>query len=86
LDVKEGIDTFILIVHFLNDKWEPCHVLVRFFPTTDTFRKDMATQVNNVLAKHGLNTHALPYIKDEGNNLATMTFALTLIVSCKVLG
>ncbi len=70
---REGIDTFILIVHFLNDKWEPCYVIVRFLPTTDTSRNDIATQVNNVIAKHGLNTYVLPYIKDEGKNLATMT-------------
>jgi hypothetical protein len=22
---KVGVDTFVLIVHFLNGKWEPCH-------------------------------------------------------------
>ncbi len=22
---KVGEDTFVLIVHFLDDKWEPCH-------------------------------------------------------------
>jgi len=25
------VDTFVLIVHFLNDKWEPCHVTIGFF-------------------------------------------------------
>jgi hypothetical protein len=25
-----GVKYFVLIVHFLNDKWEPCHVIVGF--------------------------------------------------------
>jgi len=82
---KEGIDTFILIVHFLNDNWEPCHVIVRFFETINTSRNAMVIQMN-VFAKHGLNIHDLTYVKDEGNNFATMTFALTFVVSCEVLG
>ncbi len=83
---KENINTFILIVHFLNDKWELCRVIVRFFETINTSRNAMAIQVNNVFAKHGLNIHVLAYVKDEWNNLTITTFALTLIMSCEVLG
>jgi len=83
---REGIDTFIFIVHFLNDKWECCHVIVRFFETINTFGNVMAIQMNNVFAKHGLNIHVLAHVKDEGNNLATMTSALTFVVSYEVLG
>jgi hypothetical protein len=25
-----GVDTFVFIMHFLNDKWEPCHVTIGF--------------------------------------------------------
>jgi hypothetical protein len=25
---RAKVDTFVLIVHFLNDKWEPCHVII----------------------------------------------------------
>jgi len=39
---RGNIDTFVLIVHFLNDKWEPCHVIVKFFETVDTSRNAMA--------------------------------------------
>jgi hypothetical protein len=27
---KGGVDTFFLIMHLLNDKWEPCHVTIGF--------------------------------------------------------
>ncbi len=81
-----SIYTFVLIVHFLNDKWEPCPIIVRFFETIDTSRNAMAIQVNDVLAKHGLNTHVFAYVKNEGSNFATMTSTLTFVVFCCVLG
>jgi hypothetical protein len=28
------MDTFIMIIHFLNDQWEPFHVIVGFFGTS----------------------------------------------------
>jgi hypothetical protein len=37
-----GVDIFVLIFHFLNDKWEPCHVTIGFFETTNTFGSSMA--------------------------------------------
>jgi hypothetical protein len=52
---RAGVNTFILIVHFLNDKWEPCHVTISFFEIVEIFRNAMALQVNEVLAKHGFN-------------------------------
>lgn len=42
--------------------------------------------MNEVLVAYGFNTKILAYVKDEGNNLRTMTTPLTSIVSCKVLG
>jgi UDP-glucose 6-dehydrogenase len=79
---RGGIATFFLIVLFLNDKWEPCHVIIAFFENTNRFRDAMVIHVNDVLVKHGSSTHILAYVKNEGNNLATMTFALTYVVSC----
>jgi hypothetical protein len=83
---KGGVDTFVFVVHFLNDKWEPCHVTINFFETTHTSRNAMAMHVNNVLAKHGLNIVVFAYVKDERNNLATMTSTGTFIVCCEILG
>jgi hypothetical protein len=31
--LKAKVDTFVMIVHFLNDKWEPCHITIGFFET-----------------------------------------------------
>jgi hypothetical protein len=52
---KAKMDTFVMIVHFLNDKWEPYHIIVDFFEIVDTLGNAMALQVNDVFAKYGLN-------------------------------
>ncbi len=83
---RMGVGTFVLIVHFLNDKWEPCHVTNGFLKIVETFENAMDLQVNEVLTKHGFNAQVITYVKDEGGNLSTMTTTLTSVVSCEVLG
>jgi hypothetical protein len=80
------VDTFVLIVHFLNDKWEPCHVTIGFFEIVETFENAMVLQVNEVLAKNGFNVQVIAYVKDEWGNFSTKTIVLTYVVSCEVLG
>jgi hypothetical protein len=79
--LKGGVDTFVLIVHFLNDKWEFCHVTMGFFKIVETTKGVLALQMNDLLVKHGFNIHVLVYVKDQANNLSIMTFTFTLIVS-----
>jgi hypothetical protein len=83
---RGGVDTFVFIVHFLNDKWEPCDVTIAFFEILDTSRNAITLQVNDVLAKHGFNACILAYFKDEGSNLSIMTSTLASVVSCEILG
>jgi methylaspartate ammonia-lyase len=83
---KARVDVFVLIVQFLNGKWEPCHVIIGFFEIVETFRNAMALQVNEALAKHGFNVQVIAYVKDEACNISTKTIVLTSIASCEVLG
>jgi hypothetical protein len=39
---KAEMDTFVMIMHFQNNKWEPYHITVSFFETIDIFRNAMA--------------------------------------------
>jgi hypothetical protein len=49
---KGGVNTFVLIAQFLNDKWELCQVTWGFFEIVDTSRNVMVLQMNDLLAKH----------------------------------
>jgi hypothetical protein len=33
---RAKVDTFVMIVHFLSDKWEPYHIAVDFFEIVNT--------------------------------------------------
>jgi hypothetical protein len=56
------------------------------FETTNTIGIAMALQVNEVLSTYHLNVKIFPYVKNKGNNLSPMTFALIPFISCQVLG
>lgn len=63
---RGGVNTFVLIMYFLNDKWEPYYITMRFFEIVDTFRNAMVLQVNNVLENMGLNFLFLHMLKMKG--------------------
>jgi hypothetical protein len=46
------VDTFVFIVHFVSELWEPCHVTIGFLESVKTFGNPMALQVNEILVKH----------------------------------
>jgi len=73
-------------MHFLNDKWESYHIIIKDFETLNTFRCVMAFKMNNVFLKYELNVCVLAYVKDERNNLSTMNYALIYVLFCEVLG
>jgi len=52
-----------------------------FFEIANTFRNAITLQENNVLVKHMLDVYVLAYVREERNNLSTMTFILTSVVS-----
>jgi hypothetical protein len=81
---KGGVDTFVLIILFLNHNWKLGHVTIDLFETK-TFRVAMAIQVNEVLATYGLNVKILAYVKDEGNNISTMISVVTFFFCCELL-
>jgi hypothetical protein len=44
----------------------------------------MALQLNDLVARHGLNVRVIVYIKNKRNIFFNMTFALMFIISCEV--
>jgi hypothetical protein len=49
---RGGVHTYVFIMHFWSDKWEPCHIIVGTFETTYTYGSAMALQMIKLLAKH----------------------------------
>ncbi len=77
---------YIFIIHFLTDKRESYHVIIKVFETSNTSRYVMSLKMNSVLRKYELIVCVLAYVKDERNNLSTMNYALIYVLFCEVLG
>jgi hypothetical protein len=53
-----------------------------FFKVHNTIGVTIANHVKSLLDSFRLLDKVITYVKDEGSNLNTLTFALTFIVSC----
>lgn len=82
-DAQSKNGHIVLVAHFVNEFQKPSYVIVDFVKTLNFFGSAMALQVNEVLAKHGLNVWVIAQVKDKGANLSTITQTLT---SCDGLG
>ncbi len=63
---KAKMDTFVFIVHFLTDKWVPCHVTIDFFETTKNFRLPWLLQVNEMFVNMAWMVGLLLMLKTRG--------------------
>ncbi len=73
-------DIFSMVVSFLNDSWEPNHVIMGIFEVQNITCATMANQVKVLLDSFSLLDKVITYVKDEGSNLNTFTNALTNVV------
>ncbi len=71
-----GVDTFALVINFLNEAWASMHVIVGLFEVHETFKQSMAIKLYTLLKKYGLLHRIIAFVKDEGNNLTPMVVTL----------
>jgi hypothetical protein len=76
-----GHHTFVMVVSFLNDYWDPNHVTMGIFKVQNTAGVGMANQIKVLLESFSLLDKVIAYVKDKGSNLNTLTNALTNVVS-----
>ncbi len=80
-----GIDTFALVINFIEDNWVPCHVIIGMFETPNTYKITLAEQVKFLFATYEFTNKVIVYVKLEGTNLNTFACTLTNVVSCELL-
>ncbi len=79
------MDTFALVINYLNESWMPQYVTIGLFEVHETTRFSMANQLHSLLEKYDLMYHMITFVKDEGNNLMSMAKTLCSIVDCHLL-
>ncbi len=69
---KGGIDTFALVINYLDEVWTPMHVTIGVFQVHKTSGNSMTFQLQALLENFGLIHHVIAFVKDECNNLGSM--------------
>jgi hypothetical protein len=77
-----GYNKFDMVVTFINNYWDPTHVIVGVIEMQNISNVAMENEVKILFHSFDLVDKTIVYVKDEGLNLNTLTNALKSIVSC----
>jgi hypothetical protein len=77
--LKGRVDTFGVVINFLNEYWNPMHVTMGLYEMNETSGQNMVIQLQSLFSKLGL--MCCDYIlKNKGINLTTMASTLCSII------
>ncbi len=82
---KGSMDTFALVINYLNEFWMPQHVTIGLFELHETIGLSMVVQLCSLLEKYELMHQMITFVKDEGSNLMFMATTLCSIVDYRPL-
>jgi hypothetical protein len=80
-----GIDTFALVVNFINDFWVFRHVTIKLFEELNISSITLAKLMKPLLRKFQMTNQKKNYVKDEGSNLGTLESALIFVINRELL-
>jgi hypothetical protein len=66
---KGGVDTFALVINYLDDIWKPKHAIVGNFQSAWNYWSAMALHLQSLLGKIDFIHYVITFVKNEGNNL-----------------
>jgi hypothetical protein len=77
---KNEVDTFALVINYLDKTCTFRHVTMGLFEMHETIGSAMALQFQTLLEKNGLIHCVIVVVKNEGNKIETMVVALQSII------
>jgi hypothetical protein len=82
---RDGIDTFALVINYLNETCTFKHVILILFELHETCGSAMALQLQSLLENPGLIHQVIVFVKYESNNSGTVVTTLQSIIDCESL-
>jgi hypothetical protein len=73
---RGGVDTFALVINYLDECWIPRHHIVGLFEVQKTNGSAMVLQPQVLLENFGLIHHVFVFMKDENKILGSMATTL----------
>ncbi len=74
------MDTFALVINYLNDSWTPMHVTIGLFKVHEIRWFSIVGQLHTSLKKYDLMNCVIAFVKVENNNLMSMVIQLHSII------
>ncbi len=82
---RGGVDTFALVINYLNESWMPQHVSIGLFEVHETIGLSMVGKLHSLFEKYDLIHCMIIFVKDEGINLMFMATTMCSIIDCHYL-
>jgi hypothetical protein len=82
---KSGIDTFALVINYLDEVSTPMHGTIGVFEVPETTGNSMTFQLQTLLENFGLIHHVIAFVKDECNNLGSIVTTLRSFINFELL-
>ncbi len=79
---RTRIDTFSLVINFIDDVWMPRHVTIGLFEAFNSTRATFVKIVKSFLVEFQLTEKEIPYVEDGKSNWNTLATTLFIVVSC----
>jgi len=80
--LRKWFDRFVLVVNYIDEKWERCHIIINIFQVHETSKDNKVIQIKDLFSCYKFCDNEITYVKDENVNLNTFTFSLKNIMSC----
>jgi len=80
--LRKGFDRFVLVVNYIDEIWEMCHIIMNIFQVHETSKDNKVIQIKYLFSCYKFWDNEITYAKDENINLSTFTLALKNIMSC----
>ncbi len=78
--IRGGVNTFVLVINYLDETWTPRHATIGLFKVHETSSNAMALQLQSLGEKFVLILWVITFVKDEGNNFETVVATLQSII------
>jgi hypothetical protein len=68
---KGSVDTFALVINYLNHSWIPHYVTIGLFDIHETMGLSMAGQLSFLFENYDFRHYMIAFVKDERCNLTS---------------
>jgi hypothetical protein len=63
--LTKGFDTFALVMNYIDEKWEMCHIIINIFQVHETSKDNKVIQIKDLFSCYNSCDNEITYVKDK---------------------